>query len=80
MLNTFDTSSSNSDLHSFKVNFEIESRKLAAEIVGGERRGGYVCSVGTVGRAFIMKLRYSSTHYQVTQHHMNVGTVPHITR
>jgi len=34
-----------------------------------------MCSVGTFGRAFIMKLRYISTHYQVTQHHMNVVTV-----
>ena len=38
-----------------------------------------MCSVGTFIRAFIMKLRYSSTQYQVIEHHVKVGSVPHIT-
>jgi hypothetical protein len=33
ILNKFDTSSSNSNLHTFKLNFEIESMKPAAEIM-----------------------------------------------
>ena len=82
ILNKYDTSSSNSNLHPFKLTFEIKSRKPAAEIMQlshcFEGRLHVPCGDFWKGLHNETEVKFH-THYQVTQHHMNVGTVPHIT-
>jgi hypothetical protein len=96
ILNEFDTS--NSNLHTSKLNFEIESRKPAAKSMQLSHcfEGRLHVQCGDFWKGLHNEIEvhfhtlpgntashecwYSSTHYQVTKHHMNVGTVPHITR
>ena len=92
ILNIFDTSTSNSNLHPLKLNFEIKSRKPAAEIMqlSHSFEGRLHVLPGDCWKGLHNEIEvkfhtlpgntshecwYSSTHYQVTQHHMNVGEV-----
>jgi hypothetical protein len=97
-LNKYDTSPSNSNLNTFELNFGIESRKPAAEIIQLSHyfKESLHVQPGDFWKGLHNEIEvnfhtlpchttshecwYSSTHYQMTQHHMDVGTVPHITK